>query len=435
MSFIKNLFSREETFHLPELRYGRFSDHHSTEIKSHLWDEAVLHFEKKAYIKSYACMLEYLCIEKENNVKFTEKLNLRLKFEIIHGSKVISGIANQDGFYASAKLVKLTKYDENLFESLLKENYHLRYTKFALDDEDHLILIFFTAHVNASPQFLYRGLRELALLSDTRDDIIIADYDFASPVNMEVIRKPSKVEVDLKFNYFNDIIQEVKSIFSIERLSKKDHPGIYAYVLLAAVFKLDYLVKPEGKILETIIEVHRIFFHTPFSIDKKIDLMYQQLLQLTNYDRRQFENEIYDTISTFGILQHCNREKIIDILNGELHQAEWYITNGYPQEAKAITDYAVGYLLYSFEISDEFRHWLHLYYEISEHRFFSKMGVKFTASDGVTLKKKTILKRIDEIKNTLPKTENEFQKAVNLNYENVESFVYSYISCIVKNKK
>ncbi|HPN69715.1 MAG TPA: hypothetical protein PLZ32_09350, partial [Saprospiraceae bacterium] len=348
---------------------------------------------------------------------------------------VISGIANQDGFYASAKLVKLTQYDEQLFESLLKENYHLRYTKFALDEEDHLILIFFTAHVNASPQFLYRGLRELALLSDTRDDIIIADYDFAIPVNMEVIRKASKVELDLKFNYFNDILQEVKNIFDVEKLSKKDHPGIYAYVLLAAVFKLDYLVKPEGKILETIIEVHRIFYHTPFLIDKKIELMYQQFLRLTDYDRKRFEIEIYDTISTFGILQHCNREKIIDILYGELHQAEWYITNGYPEQAKAITDYAVGYLLYSFEISEEFRPWLHLYYEITEHRFFSKMGFKFKSSDGVSLKKKTILKRIDEIKNTLPKTENEFQKSVNLKYESVEEFAFSYLSCIVKNKK
>ena len=431
MSFFTSLFSKEEIYHLPALRFGRFTEHFLDADKIAKWDEAMLHYEKKDFTKSYIALLEYIQNEDHSNLSFKEKLSLRMGFELIHGSKLIYGYSNQNGFYATAKLVHVEEDNAALFKILLAENYTLRYNRFALDDVNNLVVLLHFDHINASPLNLFRGLREMAILCDTKDDIIVADYPGTSSVNMKVERTAGEDELRLKYQYFHATLDGVlKWYHSAQNLIEKQ-PGLALFAFLSSLYKIDYLVKPEGKILEKIQEIHTSYHHNKDKIQVKTSNIHDIITGLSLCEKSAFDVEIYDTILSFGILQDCNTEKAKELIASELHYAGWYIQQRFDIEASYILDYITSHLLFTFNLSKRLRSLLHLYLEINETEFFEKLGKTYFNKKNNLPKKKAIIERIQYVLKNNQMVNEDFPFS-ELKFDNKISFAHSMLNCISK---
>ncbi|MCB0645197.1 MAG: hypothetical protein KDC49_00950 [Saprospiraceae bacterium] len=431
MSFFRSLFGKDETFHLPNLKFGRFTEHRLSVEKITKWDDAVAHFEKKDYTKSYISLLEYIENEENTNLSFKEKLALRMSFELKHGSKMIFGYSNQNGFFATAKLVHVSTEDASLYKMLLEENYALRYTRYAIDDEQNLVVMLHFDHSNASPLNLFRALREMAIICDTKDDIILADFPGTSPVNMEIQRSASPQELKLKYNYFKDSLDSVIEWYeSSEELVKKQ-PGLALFAFLGTLYKIDYLVKPEGKIQEKINDIHKYYHHRKLGVQVKTTHIAELVRSLSEIEKTSFDQEIYDTILTFGMLRDCNTEKAAELIAGELHYASWYIQKNYLAEAGFIMDYIASHLLFSHNLPKTFRQCLHLYLEVMETSFFEKIGYTYFSKRTGLPKKKAIVDAINVCLKNNNFSPDEFP-LTDLNFSNKTLFAFSMLQCISK---
>lgn len=431
MSLFRDLFGKQEIYHLPHLRFGRYSESRQTSLKIARWDEAVNHYEKKEYTKSYIALLEYIENEDKSNLSFKEKLALRMSFELKHGSKLIFGYSNQNGFFASAKLVRVHHVSDDLYRSLLEENYALRYTRYALDDEGTIVVMLHFDPANSSPLNLYRGLREMAVICDTKDDVILADYPGTSPINMEIERSAAPNELLLKYNYFIKSLEGVMDWYEEAGDLIEKQKGLALFAFLSTIYKIDYLVKPEGKILEKINEIHAYYHHKNNKLAEKTKYIKESVQSLAATEQSAFDQEIYDTILSFGVLQDCNTEKASEIISTELNYASWYIQKNHLPEAGYILDYIASHLLFSYNLPLALRDCLHLYLEIMETSFFGKLGFQYFSKNTGLPKKKKIIESIQHClkKHHFPLDEFPMSQ---LKFSHKSVFAYSYLNTLSK---
>ena len=89
----------------PNIRFGRYTDSYRAAAQQEAFDSAVFAFEKEDYKTAYRAFLDYLRDEKEDNIRAWEEKGT-LHFEFFQGSKKVTGYANEQKFYAEAKIAK-----------------------------------------------------------------------------------------------------------------------------------------------------------------------------------------------------------------------------------------------------------------------------------------------------------------------------------------
>lgn len=212
-SFLKNLFGKsEETLVEPTLQFGRHSDFYKGKEKYKDWDAALEKHGKRQYLDSISCFLSYINNETYENVHVEHIGDEKIKFSIYQGSKKIEGFANQDGFFAESKIARCKKVSLGALRSLLEENYHLRYSSYALDSENNITIVMHTDYLDASPYKLYYGLKEIATRSDRRDDVMIRKFKDLAPIENGFITEVPLLEKEVKYSFLQNIITQTLEI-------------------------------------------------------------------------------------------------------------------------------------------------------------------------------------------------------------------------------
>ena len=431
MGFFDYFFSKKPNSSESNIQFGRFSDAYKDELKYDAWDRALEQFEEQDYLGSYKSFFNYLSDDSAQNVSFEDKGD-HLNFEFYQGSKKIVGIADQNRISAEAKIAKTESLHIGFLRRLLEENYQMRYSRYALDEDNNLTAVFTSHIIDGSPYKLYYGLKELATYADKKDDILIHEFKTLKPINNGHVRHVEEDEKQVKFEYKNHEIKKAFDIINDSKLNIDHYPGAESYVYLDLIYRLDYLLKPEGTTMEIIDTIHNLYFHNKGSKPtQKNRTIRKELNRILNIEKKDFDREIYDVKSTFGITQPSGLKRIQEFIDSEIKKMDWYYQNGHLEFAKAIPSYIVGYSLFNYSMPIPMRDLFHLYYQITEQDFFNDLGIETKYRAASVLNASRIKK---EIKNIISNHDKEYPNmkidSRKLSFNDVCSFSKSYLLMI-----
>ncbi len=402
MSFWNRLFGNkaEPTKPQPRIKFGRYTDSYKQKQQYEAWDAALNKFEEQDYLGSYDALFRYLRDENEDNVRWVEE-NGSIKFEILQGSKRVTGTANAQKFVAEARIVYADNLGIAVMRRLVESNYVLEYSRYGLDNENNLVIKFDSSSLDGSPYKLYYALKEVAASADKQDDLLLDEFGVhLKPIDMGSKADLPTAEKEAKYDFVIQKIQSVLSEIDSKKLDGEKYPGGISYLLLDAAYRIDYLTSPEGFLMETIERMHRSFFSAE---EKNMVLrnigMRKELEKVKTRSKTLLISELYATTSTFGILVPKQHDALASLIDGELPNMDWYEANKHESFALAIPGYIVGYSLFSFALPKPERALLAFYYTVLEPTLFASLGFTPTYynSQTRTFDQKAIKTAIKEI--------------------------------------
>ncbi|PHI21089.1 hypothetical protein CEQ90_05255 [Lewinellaceae bacterium SD302] len=438
MSIWDRLFgenSRNSQDDEPDYRFGRYSDAYKTAANYRAWDEALAAFEIENYQPAFVAFLNYLRDEEEDNVRYQIE-GEKLYFEFYQGSKRITGFADEEQFRAQARIARLGAVPAELFQRLTAENYELKYGRYAIDEERCLCLVFDSRLSDASPHKLYTALKEIALKADKKDDLLISEFKELLPVEINHLQQLTPEEKQAKHGFLTTKIDETLTYLSSNHLNPEEHPGAIAYLLLDLIYKLDYLLIPEGQTMEALERMHRMYF----AHEKNQPVTYKnvrligELQELRQRAADSFAAELYAGKSTFGLTLPVTHDRVANNIRRDLHNMDWYQNNGFPKVALALPGYIVGYSLFNYATPPPARDLFHLYYRIREDAYFRQLGYQqaYLGTDGRP-HRRSIRSAISAIGEKHRKQYPRLRPVLgNLDFDNLTNFSRTYLEMVVE---
>ncbi|MDH3652411.1 MAG: hypothetical protein OEQ53_22160 [Saprospiraceae bacterium] len=375
MSFFSKIFGNKSVSKTkPDIHFGRYSDAYKSDVKYDAWDRAVEKFQARDYLGMYRDFFFYLSDEEEHNLNTSEK-NGSIDFELFQGSKKIVGTANSEEFRAEAKIAKVASLQMSLMKRLIEDNYDLKYGRYCIDKQGDISIVFDSLIADGSPYKLYYGLKEIAIAADKRDDLFLEEFKMLSPVNVSHTTPIDEVQKQTKASYLRGVLEETLAEALHGPLNAKHYPGGITYLLLDAVYRLDFLTRPEGYTTEAFERMHRSFFAADgLNIPQKNKALITEMQKILDRPAEKLKAELYRTKSTFGIINATSHQKLKEIIEGELDNMDWYLENDHEKIALSVPGYIVGHALFHYSLPEPDQDLLLLYYQIMEQNYFNDLG-------------------------------------------------------------
>lgn len=388
----------------PTVQLGRYSDLYPTSDNFYIWEEAIESFKNRKYTHTLRRVLDFLKREEVDNISYQISRGT-IQFRILQGSKVIEGFGDHIHIKAHARIVRMPCLDLSLMREVLEANYELEYVRYAMDDEPYLLLVFDSFTEDASPEKIYKGLKELATLADKKDDVWIHRFEDLEPINTDHIQHISEHEKKVKYDFFTTQLKSLLDETEISRMTFYKYPGAMSYHLLSFIYKTDFLIKPEGFIMESIKKVHDIHLSGYNNIHDKNAQMLKIIQSLAPVTYDLFKKEIYKVISTFGEAAPADFGKIEEIIDLQSEEALWYYTQGYQSSALAIWDYVAGMIVYNYALPKPLEELFIIYFQVMENAFFVRLGFESLRGKKNQIRLKSV---IQEIKNIIKKYQKRY---------------------------
>lgn len=437
MSIWDTLFGRSPGYDPtgePDFSFGRYTDAYKTADNYVAWDRSLKAFEDGRYLESCEAFMAYLFDPREDNVKWKPEEG-KLYFEFYQGSKRVTGFADTEQLRATAGIARMDSPNAELLHRLTAMNYEMKYSRFAIDASDCLTVVFDSPINDASPHKLYHALKEMALRADKQDDLLLNEFgDSLSPTEIKHLRELSPEEKQLKLGFLQTHIQSVVDYLSKGELEPEEQPGAVAYLLLDLVYRLDYLLIPEGYTMEALERMHRMYFarEEDHPVTFKNVRLLSELQHLLRRAPESFAEELYDGKSTFGITLPANHDRLASLIDSELPNMDWYQDNGYPEVARAVPGYIAGYALFNYAIPPPDKDLLQLYYRVCEDDYFRKLGYQqqFLDRDGRPARR-AIRAAISDIADRHTGAYPRLRPALSqLSFDNLANFGRSYLRMV-----
>lgn len=411
----------------PNIRFGRYSDSYKSPEQLDFWDKANKQFDKKEFLDSYESFFTYLGDKKEENVTFNREGDT-LNFELLQGSKKITGSANNEFVKASTSVVKSDRLNVGFMRRLIEQNYAFKYAKFCLNDKDEVTMKFNSYTIDGSPYKLYYALKEMAINSDKQDDLLANEFEMLHQIDTDHTKEIPASEKQIKYKHTQKWIAE--TLTKIDGMDSTKYAGGITFLLLYLIYKLDYLIQPEGFMMESLEKCHNIYFtrDNKTSEQKSIELI-KELKKIQERTEEELSKELYKVKSTFGITTPSGHEQVAGAIDSELPKMDWYKDNDYPEVAVSIPGYVAGYNLFNFAVLQPDREYFHMLIEILESEYFKELGIdNGYVNDKGQLEKGNIREEIHAIaKSNTKKYPKLAPNTKELRFDNLPEFAKSFM--------
>lgn len=375
MGILDRLFKTKKSEH-QWIRFGRASDEVKTSEQVQLWDQAMVDFENQRYLDSFEKLLKYLLIPNIDNVRTTRNSD-KIEFELEQGSGLVTGWMDSQNFCALAQITIGDTYSIGLMRQLLESSLELQHSRFAIDENNYLIIKFDGFTKESSPYRLFYGLREIALRADKQDDLLLSEFDHLKAVDNTNVTEYSETIKKTKYQYFQLILQKALDPGAVGKLDTKKYTGAWTYIYLSTLYKIDYLISPEGKSMEIIENAHKNYFiQNGEDILDKTEMLKESILELSEIDQTKLERELYYVHHTFGLKSAVPYGIISEFIVTEMNPLEWYKSQGHTEVSLAICHYIVGYLVYNFSLPEPANELAHYYFLCNDSEYFSALGLQ-----------------------------------------------------------
>ncbi|NOT50417.1 MAG: hypothetical protein HOP10_03965 [Chitinophagaceae bacterium] len=417
---------KEESKSGPDIFFGRYSDNNKPLAKVNRWTEADNLFKEKKYTDSFDAFFDYLRDDTVQNVVY-ERNGAEGRFEFYQGSKIIRGHFNNEVLKAEVTLARMPQPSVPVMRRLLEMNFSLYYSRFALDS-DRLCMRFDSDIETASPSKLYYGLKEVATKADKQDDLLVQDFSMLQSADSEHVISVPDVEKEVKYEFLQKWIKQ--ALDSIAAVDADKFSGGIAYMLLSLIYRLDYLIAPEGKMLNDLEKIAGIYFKKDERpvIEKNRDMV-SEFKKIQALSREEVFKYLFRSKYTFAIVAPQQYKTIADSIHGANQNMFWYRDNNYPLFANHISEYGMSYCQYSYSLPKAITELFHLYMMVNHADYFTALGYKIMYYDTGNNKFDTdsIVEKIKEIqtrwKDKYPLLDFKTQ---NLKFDNLVNFNYSF---------
>ena len=356
----------------PKIRFGRFSEIYKTPIQLQAWKNAFKAFEEKNYSQSYHQFLDYLNDPNQDNVKYQEEEGV-LTFEILQGSKKIVGKADQEKIKAEIKVVHCKQLNVGFMRRLLDFNFGLKHSKFTLNESNDICMKFDSFVIDSSPFKLYAGLKEMATKSDKMDDLLLDEFEMLEAIDNEHIESLPEQEIEVKYTFMHKWYDE--TLAKVKKLHPTKDAVSISIILRYFIYKLDYLIQPEGFLMELLEKCHNIYYaRDNQSAEKKNSLVLKELQEIKKRSREEFNKELYKVPATFGITAPVDHDWVVGAIDSEIAGFDWYLNNHQEDMAVELGGFIAAYSLFNFSIPQPDREYFHLVLEVLEADYFEALG-------------------------------------------------------------
>lgn len=356
------------------LRLGRYTDSYKTVDQYKAWERAIRYFGEQKWEKSFQHILYYLHDPIEQNLHWVADREGSFSFELFQGSRRISGILGKDGCEVVTTVGRVSDLPEELMLTLLHTNYHLRFSFYALEDDGRIVLRFSFPAREADPFKMVAALKELALEADHRDDRLSDKFSDIKPIFEPHIREKPEGEVILRIQWFRDQIKALTEWYIRDKAQHELFPGGFCYALLANIYKIEFLLSPQGKLKEAVEQMHVSYFnHADGGQMSRIAVLMDHLEQLAALPDSELKADFYDVTTTFGTVEPLPVDRLRQILLAEIDQIDSYHKKALNEYASAIPAYIIGYCLYRYAIPGLIRDLFALYYFLTEPEFMQAL--------------------------------------------------------------
>ncbi len=364
---------KEDTEDKPDILFGRYSDNNKPVAKVNRWADADSLFKEKKHPESIDAFFEYLRDDTIQNVVY-ERNGAEGRFQIYQGSKIIRGDFNSKVLKAEVTLARMPQQSVPVMRRLLEMNFNLFYSRFAMDG-DRLCMSFDSDIQTASPSKLYYGLKEMSTKADKQDDLLLQDFASLEKTDIEHITNISTSEKEIKYQYLQKWIQE--TLDNIKGVDTDKFSGGIAYILLALIYKIDYLITPEGKLLADLEKITGIYFKKDERpVVEKNRGMLEEFKKMQTFSKEEVFNCLFRSKYTFSIVAPQPYKTISDSIHGANQNLVWYRDNNYPFIANQITEYGITFCQYSYSLPKAIAELIHLYMMVNYSDYFSALGYR-----------------------------------------------------------
>ena len=409
----------------PDIPFGRYSDNNKPVAKVNRWTDADTLFKEKKFTESLDAFFEYLRDDTAQNVVY-ERNGAEGRFHFYQGSKIVRGTFNNEVLKAEVMLARMPQPSVPVMRRLLEMNFNLYYSRFALDN-DRLCMSFDSDIETASPSKLYYGLKELSTKADKQDDLLVQDFAVLETTDSEHISAIPEQEKQIKYEYLQKWIKE--TLDTINGLDADKFSGGNAYMLLSLIYKIDYLIAPEGKLLNDLEKIGAIYFKKDERpvIEKNRDMV-EAFKQIQAATKEEIYKNLFRSKYTFAIVAPQQYKTIAESIHGANQNLVWYRDNNYPFIATQIAEYGFSYCQYSYSLPKAITELFHLYMMVNYSDYFTALGYKRYYDPAQNkFESEYIIERIKAIqeswKDKYPLMDFKTQ---NLRFDNLVNFCHSF---------
>ena len=412
----------------PDIVFGRYSDNNKTVKQVNRWTEADNLFKDRQYQQSIDAFFEYLRDDHVRNVE-TDRKGEILNFTIYQGSKVVRGICNHERLSAEVTLARMPEPSIPVMRRLLEQNYLLYYSRYTLDN-NKICMRFDSEIETANPNKLYYGLKELATKADKQDDLLVQDFASLEQTDTDHVDQLPDREKQVKLDYFRNFIKG--TVEYIDTLDKDKLAGGISYMLLALGYRIDYLIAPEGKLLQEMEKVISVYFSKEErSAQEKNHLMTEAFRKMLDKKDHEILPYLFRSTSTFSIVAPQPHKVIADAINTAIQNMLWYRDNKYPEIARQIMEYGISYCQYSYSLPKPMSLLVQMFMEINYPDYFMHLDFQGKLYDPAAnqFEKQEIEDHVEQIISAwTEKYPSLVWKASNIRYDNIISFNQSFLN-------
>ncbi len=410
------------------ITFGRFSDSFKDKPKIEAWNTSERLFLEKKYTESYEAFFNYLRDDDLGNVNF-KKDGDKITFELLQGSKFVYGTIDNGRVVCEADIAEYDKLSVAFMRRLMEMNYSLFYSRYALK-ENRICIKFDSTIPAAPPRKLYYAWKELATRADKQDDVLTDDFAMLRSIGNSHVEQLPDTEKEIKYNFYKAWLDN--TIKRINELNEDAFSGGISYLLLNTAYKLDYLIAPEGTLMNELEKMSWEYFakdNKPFV--EKNKKMKEALQKLADMPKEKVLEDLYRVKSTFGIANPAPHQAVVDLFANNLQNVKWYLDNNYLDIAVVIYEYLATYCLFSYGLPKPDAKLFGLMLNITNQDYFTALGAgeKLYDSAAGKFSEQAIINRVNTIitEGAALYPELKFNTA-NLKFDSMVSFLRTYVA-------
>lgn len=419
-------WSRKKHEPPPDISFGRYSDNNKPVRKVNRWTEADNLFKEKKYPESIDAFFDYLRDEDAANVVY-ERQGTGGRFEIFQGSKIVRGSFDSQQMFAEVTLARMPQPSVPVMRRLLEMNITLYYSRYALDN-DRLSMRFDTNIEAANPSKLYYGLKELATKADKQDDLLVQDFSMLQSADNDHIKDIPLQEKEVKYQYLQIWLKEV--LDTVAALDADKFSGGISYMLLALVYRIDYLIKPEGVLLNDLERIGGIYFKKDEkpAVEKNRDMI-EEFKKIQAKTKEEIFACLFRSRYTFSIVAPQTHKALADSILASDQNMVWYRDNNYLYIANQVIEYGIAYCQYSYSLPRVITELFQLFMQINYGDYFLALGYTDSLYDPfkAQFNVQAIIESITSIQNKWREKYPQLEiKIQNLRFDSLVNFNHSF---------
>ncbi|MBN2662182.1 MAG: hypothetical protein JXR68_00915, partial [Bacteroidales bacterium] len=357
----------------PSIKLGKYSNRNKTLDQLNYWEDTYELYKKKEYLKAAEKFFMFIKDPVIKNVTYVN-VDKKINFKFYQGSKQIIGYITPKILYAFSDVIIIHKDTHLIAEKLLKINYNLKFCKFSLE-KNKVICEIFLHTANSNPTTLYYALREIAITTDRYDDVLMMHFTNLEHINNSHIIPLPEEELNIKTTYFKNWTTELLN--NLDNYDAAKFVGARAFLMLSYLYKISYLLSPEGELLEKIKKTINIFYNNKSNIDiEKNAKVYNFIKEISEENIDNLKKSFYTVFSTFSLVPPTTHNEIIKFIKKEINKINWYEDNKHKEMSSALTDYIIGYCCYNFGNEPIIDELFKIYWKVMHSDFFNELKVK-----------------------------------------------------------